>query len=281
MLKGSFLCSCGKLVEIPSHMPRVRDAAVIHCSACGAAKSAGNVECRSCLAQFKAFEVDRSTMCPKCFARISDKSHFCHSCGGGIDPKAFFDSQKSHLDCPGCNAQASLLMKALGKEAQVLECDQCSGLFLHQDELERIVSKVNELSLGDLRSHNVSTVKSETAIHVGPFYRSCPYCKTLMNRKNFGNRSGVIIDVCGKHGIWFDSGELERIVIWVKNGGLQHARKLDQEIADETRKTAGKDRVFSEPVLQKALRDDSFDQVEGGFLIADLLADLFAFLTKK
>lgn len=30
-----------------------------------------------------------------------------------------------------------------------------------------------------------------------------------MNRKNFGKQSGVLVDVCTMHGVWFDRGELD------------------------------------------------------------------------
>ena len=39
----------------------------------------------------------------------------------------------------------------------------------------------------------------------------CPECGQLMNRKNFANTSGVIVDVCRAHGIWFDDREVERV----------------------------------------------------------------------
>ena len=36
----------------------------------------------------------------------------------------------------------------------------------------------------------------------------CPVCHKLMNRSNYGSGSGVIVDVCGPHGVFFDRGEL-------------------------------------------------------------------------
>ena len=49
-----------------------------------------------------------------------------------------------------------------------------------------------------------------------------------MNRQNYGRRSGVIVDVCSKHGIWFDAHELDRVVGWVREGGLAASRKKDR-----------------------------------------------------
>ena len=55
----------------------------------------------------------------------------------------------------------------------------------------------------------------------------------LMNRVNFGRRSGVVIDQCIKHGIWLDSGELTHLLEWKKAGGQllqeQHAAELEKQ----------------------------------------------------
>jgi hypothetical protein len=40
-----------------------------------------------------------------------------------------------------------------------------------------------------------------------------------MPRLNYGHGSGVIIDVCRDHGIWFDADELARILAWLHAGG--------------------------------------------------------------
>ena len=55
----------------------------------------------------------------------------------------------------------------------------------------------------------------------GSFYRPCVVCGRLTNRVNYGHASGVIIDVCKDHGIWFDANELARILAWVRAGGGQ------------------------------------------------------------
>ena len=57
-------------------------------------------------------------------------------------------------------------------------------------------------------------------------YGKCPVCRVLMNRVNFGRRSGVIIDQCKKHGIWVDNGEITHLMEWKKAGGeLLHAQQ--------------------------------------------------------
>jgi Zn-finger nucleic acid-binding protein len=54
-----------------------------------------------------------------------------------------------------------------------------------------------------------------------------------MHRRNYGRRSGMIIDTCQLHGLWFDQGELAAILDWIHTGGLEraerHSRQLDEE----------------------------------------------------
>jgi Zn-finger nucleic acid-binding protein len=58
-------------------------------------------------------------------------------------------------------------------------------------------------------------------------YLECPTCAQLMHRKNFASCSGVIIDSCRGHGVWFDRHELEAILRFVADGGLDQAREKE------------------------------------------------------
>ena len=60
-------------------------------------------------------------------------------------------------------------------------------------------------------------------------YLPCPICHKLMNRVNFANCSGVIVDVCLAHGTWFDRDELRRIVEFIRGGGLEKSRVKEME----------------------------------------------------
>jgi len=48
----------------------------------------------------------------------------------------------------------------------------------------------------------------------------CPRCDAHMGRRQFGDRSGIVVDVCAHHGVWFDREELARAVEFVDAGGL-------------------------------------------------------------
>jgi Zn-finger nucleic acid-binding protein len=57
----------------------------------------------------------------------------------------------------------------------------------------------------------------------------------MMYRRNYGRRSGVIVDICKDHGIWFDADELPRILAWIRSGGQAKAEeeRAAQEARDE------------------------------------------------
>ena len=40
-----------------------------------------------------------------------------------------------------------------------------------------------------------------------------------MSRRQYGRGSGVIIDYCRNHGIWFDPEELQQTLKWIAEGG--------------------------------------------------------------
>ena len=60
-------------------------------------------------------------------------------------------------------------------------------------------------------------------------YRSCSVCGHTMQRRNFARISGVIVDECRIHGTFFDAGELEDVLAFVRSGGLLLARRRETE----------------------------------------------------
>ena len=75
-----------------------------------------------------------------------------------------------------------------------------------------------------------------------------------MVRSNFGRISGVIIDICGDHGAWFDAGELEKVRTFVATGGLQvsQVRAIEKNKNDiDLLKYKVKDLELMEKILHK------------------------------
>ena len=70
--------------------------------------------------------------------------------------------------------------------------------------------------------------KTRSAVRV---YLKCPTCQAVMNRCNFGRISGIVIDVCRGHGIWFDAGEISAVLRFVTSGGLNNPRAHQMSFA--------------------------------------------------
>ena len=59
-------------------------------------------------------------------------------------------------------------------------------------------------------------------------YIPCPDCGKLMNRRNFAGCSGIVVDWCKDHGIWFDRNELKQAVQFIRGGGLRKSREVEK-----------------------------------------------------
>jgi Zn-finger nucleic acid-binding protein len=54
-----------------------------------------------------------------------------------------------------------------------------------------------------------------------------------MNRSNYGGGSGVIVDVCGPHGVFLDRGEMTKIVDFIEKGGWDRVKKREKQRMEE------------------------------------------------
>jgi Zn-finger nucleic acid-binding protein len=105
-------------------------------------------------------------------------------------------------------------------------------------------------------------------------YRPCPKCKDLMNRFNFAGCSGVILDACKPHGVWFDADELRRIVAFIQGGGLDVARDLEKRNLEEERRRLQRAAEDARPTTMRGYVDDGPEHITSA---AALLAHLFGF----
>ena len=165
--------------------------------------------------------------CPKCFGLMFIGSQFCDHCGAIAAP-ATFQEGADLGDCPRCRLPLGL-MQIGGSELR--ECSKCDGVWADIPTFESICAD-REKQSAVLGFIGARTAKSEVWTKVK--YVRCPDCEQLMNRNNFARASGVIVDICRKHGVWFDADELPRIVEFIKKGGMEIARQREKnEIENE------------------------------------------------
>jgi Zn-finger nucleic acid-binding protein len=236
-------CSCGELITVPD--ARSHEAAVVRCSSCGAPRGKDVSTCSFCDSSFSLHERDLHTICPGCMARISDRASYCHSCGTAIAPQLGAGG-RTDLDCPACGAGSKLRSRLLDERGlTVLECGACAGMWLGADLFARLASDANEvrvaveaLGAGGLEAVDLPLQRIDPSHRL---YRPCPTCGSLMHRRNYGRKSGVIVDTCRDHGVWFDHGELAQILRWLRSGG---ARRANLEADLERREIARHEALF-------------------------------------
>ncbi len=121
-------------------------------------------------------------------------------------------------------------------ELDLRDCRACGGLWLDRAAFERLGAsrEAQGAVLGALPLPSAPSVAA-----LGPVvYRPCPICAQRMNRVNYAKRSGVVLDVCKAHGLWFDQDELRRVLAFIAGGGLERTRQRELEELKEARRAA-------------------------------------------
>jgi len=108
------------------------------------------------------------------------------------------------------------------------ECPKCEGLWLDVETFDTICAD-REKQAAVVGSDPLPTVNPQDFDLSAVRYVGCCVCHKLMNRMNFARQSGVIVDICKPHGIWFDREELRRIVEFIRAGGLEKSRERDRQ----------------------------------------------------
>lgn len=234
-------CVCGHALTVPR--PSTDDAAVVRCSSCGAPRAGDGTHCSHCGAAYTLHETDRATICPSCFVRIGNAAKFCSQCGTRIEVSASA-GEPSEYPCPACRDAPRLRHRKVGEFAS-LECEVCAGLWLTADTFERALTAARERDTGvdnpgigadgSPREPGARGAAGTMRMQQGPLYRKCPRCSEMMHRTNFGKTSGVIVDRCAPHGMWFDAGELDGVLEWIRRGG---ERRAQEQLEEEERARA-------------------------------------------
>lgn len=180
--------------------------------------------------------------CSNCNAPLPDGSIVCAYCGdrNDLDLKGihYYTTHESDgpRTCPRCN---NIILKTIDLKLNgrflIERCDQCLGLFFNPGELEALLDATvkNVWLIDNIGLDSINLHRQPDPYPVA--YIKCPVCSKLMNRVNFGAKSGVIVDRCKTHGLWLDSGELRHLFEWVKLGGRlleeerQEQRRIDEE----------------------------------------------------
>ena len=194
----------------------------LRCPSCGAPSRTGAARCEYCQARLATIS------CPACFALLLEGSAYCPHCGAGQSRSQPVEARRAR--CPACRGAMQWI--TIG-DLDLLECEACDGTWIEATAFERLCAS-HESRAAILHGSPAPTA----AVGAQPTrYRPCMRCGKMMNRMNFGRRSGTVVDVCRGHGTFLDRGELHQVVRFIHDGGLDRARQAEiEELRDEQRR---------------------------------------------
>jgi Zn-finger nucleic acid-binding protein len=164
--------------------------------------------------------------------------------------------------CPRC---AKPLHEGETHEQTAEICSGCGGIFVKHDALRTMIDAAHDTS-----TEGENTIaKRRAALERDVRYLECPRCDQRMERMNFGQRSGIVVDVCKMHGTWFDASELDGVLEFVRRGGLHAedvlAPKMTPEMQEAQRATN---------TMKSVLHDEQMHEEMNVRAVTSLLEDV-------
>jgi Zn-finger nucleic acid-binding protein len=240
------------------------EARTLNCPSCGAAISSDSTQCRYCQALLQ------TVSCPSCFALMFKGSKFCPQCGAEAQAPISAATAASHT-CPRC--KTALTAISLGNTS-LEECAHCGGLWIDARTFERICADREAQS-------SAINIKLPAPLPADPEvrYLQCPHCGNLMNRMNYAHCSGVIIDICRPHGIWFDRDQLRQIIEFIRAGGMQRELEVQRQEIQEQRRDLVMRQAMPITATGSLLSSD-YDDINAGSALVGGLASLVSWIFK-
>ncbi len=243
-------CRCGQSFYTPK-LPKLAKSS--NCPNCGGAASPDQNQCGYC-GVYLSF-----ARCPRCFSIAPYQgAKFCAECGDSLNqPAKSANEANKSFPCPRCK-DTNLERKQVG-EHTIDSCLKCSGVWLDHTILDKLLAQGNQqksaqavlgktpFKIANLKRHKVS-------------YLPCPECAQLMHRRNFAKKSGIIVDECTAHGIWFDKQELAAAIQYVRSSPKNIEHIVVKPATPHTPQEQLKHRVN--------IKDDGAIKITGGGLEA-------------
>ena len=216
--------------------------------------------------------------CSSCSAPLPADTSRCSYCGTRndmdvltIDRFAVSRQGSSRRQCPDCRIPLQTIRLSTDGAFAIERCDTCFGLFFDPGELQAFlaasVSPTFQINTREIVNINRERASQDRQVR----YIPCPECGILMNRVNFGYRSGVVMDQCRKHGVWLDNGELTHLMEWKKAGGQLLADQKDQQSDRQKTRPAAVSTPFAGCRAESGLEEKP---------AGDLLTTILSFFSK-
>jgi Zn-finger nucleic acid-binding protein len=151
----------------------------------------------------------------------------CSACNHRFEGGGYRDEK-----CPTCGALAlatrscplcTLLLVARRSEEIVIDhCTTCGGVFVDHATLERTLA-----NLGKTDSLLALLARVPSMAERRPTPR-CSSCGQDMQKRMWPGGAGVIVDVCGPHGVFFDAGELHRLLEFARREAREREVRAEE-----------------------------------------------------
>ncbi len=150
--------------------------------------------------------------CSHCHKPLNNAIRFCPHCGVENQRPV----SENTASCPRCGCG---LEEEAYRGSTIDLCPRCGGLWLDTEEFAFHASTRDTFNDPDIpRTYRKQPFSDPSG------YLPCVRCNTPMVKQNFRRISGILIDVCARHGVWLDAGELEQIRSFIANGGLDRSQ---------------------------------------------------------
>lgn len=224
-------------------MTQTQENRSLRCLYCGAAHPEFATVCPLCATEIA------HVACPKCNAWNAAGETSCR-CG---TPLVY--APRKDLPCPRC-AGGTLKNVSLGEGGLgAHQCDGCMGLLLGIHDWTGLLDRASRgeplpldrfVALPKDRELPKSKLLGEV---------KCPECAKVMERATFGVSSAALVDICTRHGLWLDAGELVSILTFVKTredgkGVIPFAK---DEWEDEKRRQLDQQMIEQQTLLARTL----------------------------
>jgi len=239
-------------------------AETLNCPMCGAPAPTDSTRCEHCGARLA------TVACPSCFGMMFVGEKFCSHCGAQA-ARAEVPGAAKEL-CPRCRVEMSAVV--IGN-THLRECPRCEGIWADAEALQQICTdREKQAAVLGVAAPLPAPADGNVEEHI--HYLPCPVCHELMNRVNFAHCSHVIVNVCNRHGTWFDKDELRRMVEFIRAGGLEESRTREiAELESQRRQTHDAQTIGAAP-LPDFTANTKYDVWQTGIsTAADLLLKFF------
>ncbi|HEV2181016.1 MAG TPA: zinc ribbon domain-containing protein [Gemmatimonadaceae bacterium] len=188
----------------------------LNCPNCGAPATGEATQCGYCGSRLAM------VACPACMGSMLVGSQFCPHCGAkAVDPSVA--ASGAVLKCPGCSGDMPAVQVGT---TTMHQCSKCGSSWLSPDAFGALCADKDARGLVAAATGclpGAAIIAQPAPVR----YVHCPECSKVMNRVNFAHSSGIVIDVCKKHGVWFEKDELRGVLDFVAKGGMQQLRQTD------------------------------------------------------